>query len=81
MNRDEMITQLRERDCRVIFKKANGDERDMLCTLREDAIPDWSSDTNTKSESKGYSQDAIRVIDVNKGEWRSFRVDSVISFS
>ena len=76
-----MITQLRERDCRVIFKKANGDERDMLCTLREDAIPDWSSDTNTKSESKGYSQDAIRVIDVNKGEWRSFRVDSVISFS
>lgn len=81
MNRDEMITQLRERECRVIFKKANGDERDMLCTLREDAIPDWSSDTNTKSESKGYSQDAIRVIDVNKGEWRSFRVDSVISFS
>lgn len=81
MNRDEMITQLRERDCRVIFKKVNGEERDMLCTLREDAIPASSSDTNTSTEGKSFSQEAIRVIDVNKGEWRSFRVDSVISFS
>ena len=24
MNRDEMINELRKRDCRVIFKKANG---------------------------------------------------------
>jgi len=81
MNRDEMINELRQRDCRVIFKKTNGEERDMLCTLREDAIPEWSSDNNTAKESKGFSQEAIRVIDVNKNEWRSFRVDSVISFS
>jgi hypothetical protein len=76
-----MINELRKRDCRVIFTKANGEERDMLCTLREDAIPNWSSDTNTKSESKGFSEEAIRVIDVNQNEWRSFRVDKVISFS
>ena len=81
MNRDEMINELRNRDCRVIFKKANGEERDMLCTLREDAIPTGFVDGNTEKESKGYSDSAIRVIDVNKGEWRSFRVDSVVSFS
>jgi len=81
MNRDEMINELRKRDCRVIFKKANGEERDMLCTLREDAIPAGFVDGNTAKESKGYSDSAIRVIDVNKGEWRSFRVDSVVSFS
>lgn len=81
LNRDEMINELRKRDCRVIFKKANGEERDMVCTLREDVIPASSSDNNTEPKTNGYSDAAIRVIDVNKGEWRSFRVDSVVSFS
>ena len=81
MNRDEMISELRKRDCRVIFKKNNGEERDMICTLREDAIPTSSSDNNTEPKTNGYSDTAIRVIDVNKGEWRAFRVDSVVSFS
>lgn len=81
MDRNEMISELRERDCRVIFKKANGEERDMMCTLREDAIPASSSDNNTDDKGKGFSKEAIRVIDVNKNEWRSFRVDSVLSFS
>jgi len=76
-----MIKQLRERDCRVIFKKVNGEERDMICTLREEVIPSFTYDNNTDPKTNGYSDIAIRVIDVNKGEWRSFRVDSVISFS
>lgn len=79
-DRSWMIDELRKRDCRVIFKKANGETRDMLCTLREDAIPAFTSDNNTNKEN-GYTQDAIRVIDVSKGEWRSFRTDSIISFS
>ena len=81
MDRNDMINELRKRDCRVIFKKANGEERDMICTLREDAIPASSADNNTEPKTSGYSDTAIRVIDVNKGEWRAFRVDSVVSFS
>jgi hypothetical protein len=81
VNRTDMINELRKRDCRVIFKKTNGEERDMMCTLQEAAIPEGFKDANTESESRGYSEDVIRVVDVNKGEWRSFRVDSVISFS
>tara|TARA_Y100000389_G_scaffold137648_1_gene135261 strand:+ start:279 stop:560 length:282 start_codon:yes stop_codon:yes gene_type:complete len=76
-----MIGELRQRECQVLFKKANGETRDMLCTLQEDALPDWSIDANTKPSSKGFSEDAIRVIDVKQGEWRSFRVDNVISFT
>jgi hypothetical protein len=76
-DRSEMLTELRKRDCRVIFKKANGEERDMVCTLREDAMPsNFSSE-----EAKSYSEETIRVIDVATGEWRSFRIDRVISFS
>ena len=76
-----MIEQLRQRDCRVIFTKANGEERDMICTLREEVIPSFTYDNNTEPKTNGYSDTAIRVIDVNKNEWRSFRVDKVISFS
>jgi hypothetical protein len=81
MDRNEMINELRERECRVIFKKANGEERNKVCTLHEDSIPSSAADNNTEEKSKGYSDTVIRVIDVNKNEWRSFRVDSVISFS
>ena len=81
LTREYMISELQKRVCRVVFKKVNGEERDMVCTLREDAIPASSSDNNTEPKTNGYSDTAIRVIDVNKGEWRAFRVDSVVSFS
>lgn len=81
MTRDDMINELRNRTCRVIFRKVNGEERDMMCTLNEEYIPENSVDANSDKQSRGYSDDTIRVIDINKGEWRSFRVDSVISFS
>ena len=77
-DRSWMISELRKRDCRVIFKKVNGEERNMICTLREDIIPVTTSDKNTSDTT---STNTIRVIDVDKNEWRSFRVDSVISFS
>jgi hypothetical protein len=81
MTRDDMINELRTRPCRVIFRKVNGEERDMMCTLNEEYMPENSVDTNSDKQSRGYSDDTIRVIDINKGEWRSFRIDSVISFS
>lgn len=76
-DRNQMLNELRQRDCRVIFQKANGEERDMICTLREGALPsDFSPE-----EARKYSEETIRVIDVATGEWRSFRIDRVISFS
>lgn len=80
-DRGWMIQELRKRDCRVIFTKANGEQRDMICTLREDVIPTNTVDNNTTQNGKGYSDETIRVIDVNKGEWRAFRIDKIVSFS
>ena len=77
MNRDEMLNELRERQCRVIFKKINGEERDMQCTLNMQFIPE---DKRPKT-GKEYVDDVIRAFDVNKQEFRSFRVENVISFS
>jgi len=77
MTRDEMLNELRERVCRVIFTKVNGEERDMQCTLNMDTIPE---DKRPKT-GKEYADDVIRAFDINKREFRSFRVENVISFS
>jgi hypothetical protein len=82
MDRSEMIALLQEHQCRVIFKKADGQERDMICTLRESDIPATSkNEAVTTTEVRSVNMAVIPAWDVNKQAWRSFRVDSVISFS
>lgn len=80
-NRDEMIEQLRQRNCRVIFKKVNGEERDMICTLQEDVLPAATKDPITQKKVREVNPEVLAVWDVNKEAFRSFRVDNVISFS
>lgn len=81
-DRNFMMQELQQRDCRVIFKKTNGEERDMVCTLREDAIPAASkADPLSQKKVRSINEEVVPVWDVNKQAWRSFRVDSVISFS
>ena len=77
MQRNEMIEQLRQRECRVIFTKVNGEERDMVCTLNTDMIPEEHAPKGPAE----YDVVVIRAFDVNKQAWRSFRVENVISFS
>ena len=75
LTREYMIGELQKRVCRVIFKKVNGEERDMQCTLIEKVLPPM------KGTERQKNQDVIRAFDTLKGEFRSFRVENVISFS
>lgn len=77
MTREDMVNGLREGVCRVIFKKIDGEERDMQCTLQIDSIPE----EKRPKTGKQYNEAVIRAFDINKQEFRSFRVDNVISFS
>ena len=82
MDRSEMIEQLLERDCRVIFRKLNGESRDMICTLRSDVIPAATkADPLTQTKVREVNEATIVAWDVNKGAFRSFRVENVVSFS
>ena len=78
MNRAEMIQKLQESQCRVIFKKINGEERDMQCTLMESVLPKLQSKPDAKERQP--NETIIRAFDINKQEFRSFKVDNVISF-
>lgn len=77
LSRDYLINHLRERVCVVSFTKVNGEKREMFCTLKEDAIPE---DKRPQKDAT-YSDQVIRAFDVNKNEWRSFRVENVYAFN
>lgn len=75
--KEEMIEELKEGICRVVFTKQNGEERDMSCTLSKVYLPEAKESTRKKAEIK---TDAISVYDVNAEGWRSFNVCNVKTF-
>lgn len=82
MTRDYMMTRLQQSECRVIFKKTNGEERDMICTLQPNIIPDAKKeDPLSQKKVRSINEEVIPVWDINAEGWRSFRVDRVISFA
>lgn len=61
----------------VTFTKTDGIDRTMKCTLIESLIPPSTiPKQNTKGRSLGPDS-TIRVYDLEKAAWRSFRYDSV----
>ena len=73
MKRDTLVKNLQSRAMRITFTKVNGEERIMDCTLQEHMIP--ATDANNRKQN----EDVLTVFDINKGEWRSFRLDSIIN--
>ena len=64
----------------VVFTKKDGTDREMFCTLSESRIPAEKQPKSQASDSTTAGQgndSAVRVFDVQKQEWRSFRWDSV----
>ena len=79
IDKDVLYAKLRSsEDVRVTFTKVDGSERIMLCTLNESKIPESKRPkTEASSSSTGST---VRVFDTEIGEWRSFRLDSVVSY-
>ena len=60
----------------VRFKKKDGTERNMKCTLKESFVPNYEKKSD---RVKAVNEEVCSVFDLDKSEWRSFRYDSVIS--
>ena len=73
MTREEMLDMLRNGLCYVEFEKKDGTLREMTCTVNQTYIP---RDKMPK-DGVDYADSVIRVFEVSKDQWRSFRVDSV----
>ena len=76
--RDKIEEALRANVAEVKFTKSDGTERIMKCTLREDLIVPYVKKTDRVKQA---NTDIVPVFDVEKNEWRSFKVDAVQSIS
>ena len=71
MKRDVLIKNLQKQTMKITFTKVNGEERVMDCTLQEHIVPP------TKYTDRKRNEEVLPVFDIYKGEWRSFRLDSI----
>jgi len=78
---DALITQwknqLSDAICTVKFTKADDSEREMKCTTNIRYIPE---EKMPKSDSTNSDRKLFVVFDTEKGEWRSFKFERVITF-
>jgi len=77
---EKVLQDLREGIVKLSFTKVkDGAVREMTATLRTDMIPeDKMPKTGLESPKEGLS--AVRCFDLDLLEWRSFRVDSLLTF-
>ena len=82
MTYQEIVDTLREGVVNLSFTKVkDGAVREMRATLVSDQIP---SDKMPKTDSNANlekNQVAVRVFDLDVQDWRSFRVDSLLTFN
>jgi hypothetical protein len=76
--RDTLLKDLHEHVIEIMFTKVDGTERIMRCTLREDLLPkNYEKDPGEVKKFHKENKDIIAAWDMQKGGWRSFRIDSV----
>ncbi len=62
----------------ITFKKKDGTERVMNCTLNESNVQSYEKKTDRVKE---HNEEVCPVFDLDKKEWRSFRYDSITEIS
>lgn len=77
LSRTYMLSKLVANECNVLFTKVDGTERHMRCTLDAFRIP---KQTEKMVIDLAVDCPYLTVWDLDKEEWRRFRVDSVKSF-
>lgn len=70
---------LKQNVVNVVFIKKDGTERKMRCTLQEQFLPE-QTDVEEAIQQKNANE-VIAVWDLEVDGWRSFRVDSVMTYS
>lgn len=59
----------------VEFMKVDGSMRTMTCTLKADLLPPPTEGKRKKADN----ENVLAVFDINKKDWRSFKIANVVS--
>lgn len=78
-DRDTVLKDLRDYVIEVTFTKVDGTTRIMRCTLDPKLLPPTYIGEDEQKEKTFHKENpnVISAWDVQKGGWRSFRIDSV----
>jgi len=85
--KEEMVEQLQQGKCEVFFKKTDGTIRQLICTLNPSQVPVFfmeqvgeSPEIEMQKPANSRESSVIPVWDLEKRGWRSFRINSVLTF-
>jgi hypothetical protein len=76
----QMKLALLRNTCEVTFTKVDGTERTMRCTLMTELMPQLAAGQPAEANPRKQSEITLPVWDLDKADWRAFRVDSVKTF-
>jgi len=77
---NSLTEQLHNNIVEITFDKVDGTRRVMQCTLDQEYIK-VHSEINEQAENTRKSKEGVLVVfDTEKNDWRSMRVESIISF-
>ena len=79
--RDYLTLKLQFGEVAIEFTKVDGTNRKMPCTLAPQLIPPAPIVEGKIKKERKENPTVIRVFCTDKQEWRSFRIDSVISIN
>jgi len=83
MEREEILGLLHNNVCNISFHKVSGELRNMRGTLQESVIPDQKDNGTTNEINTGRIRDVnpsvVVVYDLDMNDWRSFRIENLIS--
>jgi hypothetical protein len=71
---DWLSGMLKEGTVSLTFEKKDGSIREMNATLKEGVVVPYEKKSD---KEKKVSREVMAVFDVDKSEWRSFRLDSL----
>jgi len=65
---------------KVTFTKVNGDTREMYCTLQDEFVPEHKKYFSEGAKPREKNMEVLSVFDMEKGDWRSFRIETITGF-
>lgn len=78
---EDCLSELKRGIFEVTFKKVNGDERVMTCSLHRKILPPATkTDPITETKVREINENVVSVWDINAEGWRSFRIANVTEF-
>lgn len=81
ITKQELKEQLKNNIATIKFRKMDQTIREMSCTLSTEFLPLLENNKEYIPKIKTDNPNNLRVWDLDKQAWRTFRMDSIIEYS